>query len=131
MSLPDATRSPPVMARSFAERAIAEIRATAAAAFSGANGLSAWAISGMSAKRREGSFSRHFKMTASSPSGTSSRTVRMGGGGSVTTAARIESGVSDVKGGDPLKSSCMMTPSDQMSERVSTVFGFRTCSGDM
>lgn len=107
------------------------MRSTEMRACAPPNGASATASDATSGYRFSGFFSRHFMMTASSSSGASLRASRNGVGLSAMIAAQSAGKISAKKGGEPVKSSCSEAPSDQMSERLSTVFALRTCSGDM
>ncbi len=62
--------------------------------------------------------------------GMSARSMGRGAGGSCMTAIPISAAVEPVNGSLPVKSSKKMTPSAQMSERLSMCLELRHCSGD-
>ena len=84
---------------------------SACAAFGVANTLQAATLGG----RRSTFFSRHWRITASSAAGSSTRAPPNGIGGSAVIAASSAVTERPSNGACPVKSSYKMTPRDQMS----------------
>ena len=114
----------PVPSTSSARSAVPRSRGSA-------KGSNACASSPTLEKRSPGSFSRHFITASQSSFGRSARSVLGFGAFSCATLKQSSRMVSASKGTRPVRSSNAMAPSAQRSERSSTCFDDRICSGDM
>lgn len=114
-----------------ARESTAATRSTMGSVRREAKGASAWASEATSCDRASTSRQRQDAITASSSTETSGFLARSDGISAVRIAANTPPMFSPSKGGSPEISSYKITPSDQMSERVSTDLADRTCSGDM